>query len=115
MGKYYRARTNILSQSGGAVRVTLSSGTGQGNGGTALDCKGCYVSCVTANTEVVKMNIGIAASATVGVDLARNFKDDTNNSAGVANPFFVPVDDVSLLYFYSGDADAIVDIMYLRG
>jgi hypothetical protein len=109
--KFANAQPRICD-SGGAVRVTLSSGTGQGNGGTSLPCKGCYVQAVDANTDVVRINIDTAASDTLGIDLART--SIGANAASTAPPLFIPIDDVSKLYFYSGDADAVVDIMYLK-
>lgn len=111
--KYQNARTDRVSSAGGAVRVTLSSGTGQGNGGTSLPCRGCYVSCEETNSEIVKMNIDTAASATLGVTLAQNVVGA--NASAIANPLYVPIDDVSKLYFYSADSNAIIDIMYLKG
>lgn len=112
--KYANARTNLISDAGGAVRVTLSTGTGQGNGGTSLPCRGCFVQAVDANTDVVRMNIDTAASDTLGIDLGRPFISGTTAS-GACQPLFVPVDDVASLYFYSGDANAVVDILYLKG
>jgi hypothetical protein len=48
-----------------------------------------------------------AASATVGIDLPYV-------SATVQEqPTFLPIDDVSKLYFYSSDADAVIDILYV--
>lgn len=107
MSAYHGAIQRIRG-SGGSVKVTLSSGLGQGNDGTSQPCAGCFVQAATANTAVVKMNIGAAASANAGVELAR-----TEAAASTAQPLWVPVDDVSLLYFYSSDADGIVDITYL--
>ena len=117
MTKYANAQIDRISASGGAVRVTCSGGLGQGNGGTSLPCKGCYVQPAIANTEVVKMNIDLAAGAALGVDLARpHINDGTDEyGAAAAHPFFVPIDDVSKLYFYSADANAIIDILYLKG
>jgi len=112
--KYANARTNLISDGGGAVRVTLTSGTGQGNGGTSLPCRGCFVQAVDANTDVVRMNIDTAASDTLGIDLGRPFISSTTAS-GACQPLFVPVDDVASLYFYSGHATAVVDILYLKG
>lgn len=109
--EYHGAYTCRARSGGGSVKVALSAGVGQGNGGTALSCAGCWVQSASANTEVVKMNIGAAASATLGVELAHA---DTN-TLKIAQPLWVPVSDVSLLYFYSSDADAIVDITYLAG
>jgi len=116
MSKYNNARQSIRT-GGGSVKVALSSGVGQGNGGTSIPCAGCFVQAAQANTEVVKMNIGVAASANLGVELGRQHINDGTDEYGAAacQPLWVPVDDVSSLYFYSADADAIVDIMYLVG
>lgn len=116
MSKYDGAQERIC-RTGGAVRVSLSSGVGQGNGGTSLACAGCYVQAVAANTAVVRMNIGTDASATAGVDLARPYVYDGTDeaSAATAQPLYVRISDVSQLYFYSTDVDAKVDILYLLG
>ena len=117
MSKTDNARLGHACRTGGAVRVTLSSGTGQGNGGTSLATKGCYVQAVDANTDVVRMNIGAAASDALGVDLGRpHINDGTNEyGSGACQPLWVPISDVAQLYFYSGDADAVVDILYFTG
>jgi len=115
--KYNNTRANTIASSGGSVKVALSSGEGQGNGGTSIACKGCFVQAAIANTAVVKMNIGAAATANLGVELGRpHINDGTDEyGAGSCQPLFVPVDDVALLYFYSSDVDAIVDITYFGG
>ncbi|KKL74314.1 hypothetical protein LCGC14_2066160 [marine sediment metagenome] len=117
MNKYANTRGNTIADGGGSVRVTCSSNVGQGNGGTALPCKGCWVQPAIANTEVVKMNIDIAASAILGIDLQRpHINDGTNEyGAAAAKPLFVPINDVDKLYFYSADVNAIIDITYLKG
>ena len=114
MSQYAGARQRIRS-GGGSVKVTLSGGTAQANSGTSQPCAGCFVQAATANTAVVKMNIGIAASANLGVELGRQwvYDGETEASASACQPLWVPVDNVNLLYFYSADADAIVDITYL--
>ncbi len=111
----YAGSAQRIRMGGGSVRVSLSSNVGQGNGGTSKSCAGCWVQPVLANTDVVKMNIGAAASASLGVDLARpHINDGTDEyGAAAAQPLWVPIDDVSKLYFYSGQADAVVDITYL--
>ncbi len=114
MSKYLNTSDSRIRGSGGSVRVTCVTNVGQGNGGTSLACSGCWVSAVLANTEVVKMNIDLAASATLGVDLARPFVSGTT-AASTAQPLWVPIDDVASLYFYSADANAIIDITYLLG
>ncbi|KKN17993.1 hypothetical protein LCGC14_0960190 [marine sediment metagenome] len=97
---------------GGSVRVTCSSNVGQGNAGVSLPCCGCWVSPAIGNTEVVKMNIDVAASAILGIDLQRQYISGTS-AGGAAQPLFVPIDDLSKLYFYSVDANAIIDLTYL--
>jgi hypothetical protein len=116
MGKYNNTNLKI-NRTGGSVKVLLSSGLGQGNGGTSIPCAGCYVQAAIANTEVVKMNVGAAASANLGVELGRQHINDGTDEYGAAavQPMWVPVSDVNQLYFYSADADAIVDITYFVG
>jgi len=60
------------------------------------------------------MNIDAAASATLGIDLQRQYISGTTAS-GASIPLWVPIDDVDKLYFYSADANAIIDITYLEG
>ena len=113
MSKYSGMQANRIAPSGGAVRVTLVSGEGRGNGGTSLPCKGCWVQAADASTDVVRMNIGAAATDSLGIDLGRP-ESDANNS-GSCQPMWVPIDDVAKLYFISGDTTADVDILYLLG
>lgn len=117
MNKYSNTRANTIADGGGSVRVTCASNVGQGNGGTELPCKGCWVQPAIANTEVVKMNIEAAASAVLGVDLQRQHINVVANEcrAAASIPLFVPINDVAKLYFYSADANAIIDITYLKG
>ena len=91
---------------GGAVRVTIASTVGQGNGGTSLPCSGCIIQCPTGNTGPVRLNIGAAASAILGIDLPEE---------AVNSPIFIPVSDVSVLYFYSATNGDFVDILYFKG
>lgn len=111
----YSDRPQRIRSHGGSVRVTCASDVGQGNGGTSLPCAGCWVQPAIGNTEVVKMNIDAAASATLGVDLARTHVNLVADSyaVGAAQPLWVNIDDVAKLYFYSADANAIIDITYL--
>lgn len=113
----YAGKPYLIRGTGGSVRVTCSSDVGQGNGGTSLPCSGCFVQPAIANTEVVKMNIDVAASATLGVDLQRQHFNAVADSYGAAaaQPLWVPIDDVASLFFYSADTDAIIDITYLKG
>jgi hypothetical protein len=105
MSKYAGSRERIRP-GGGAVRVTIASNVGQGNGGTSLPCKGCYLSCPTANTGPIRMNIDTAASATLGIGIGE---------ADLAGLIYLPIDDVSKLHFYSGTNGDIIDILYFTG
>lgn len=115
MATKYDGTRQTICPTGGAVRVTLSSNDGQGNDGTSLPCKGCWVQAADSNTDVVRMNIGADATDALGVDLGRPYVSGTTAS-GSCQPMWVPVSDVSQLYFHSaGDDNAIVDILYLVG
>jgi hypothetical protein len=104
--QYANNRTNKIFAHGGSVRVTIASNVGQGNGGTSLPCAGCWVSPASGNTGVIKMNIDAAASATLGIELS-----DADTGHG---PMFIPIDDVSKLYFYGASDDDVIDITYLK-
>jgi len=112
----YANVTQVIASGGGSVRVTCAANVGQGNGGTSLPCRGCWVQPVIANTAVVRINIDAAASAILGVDLQRPHINDgtTEYGAAAAQPLWVAIDDVSKLYFYSAQATAVVDITYLK-
>jgi hypothetical protein len=100
--KFYNSRLRI-TDSGGAVRVTIASNVGQGNGGTSLPCKGCFVGAAAANTSVVVMNIGVAASASLGIEVPKS-----NAGGGM----FIPVDDVASLYFYGASDNDVINLLY---
>lgn len=93
--------TTINSSTGGAVRVTLSGGVGQGNGGTSLPCRECWVHVGADGTGPVTVNIGSAASTILGVEIKKDLA-----------PFKIPVDDVSKLYFFSATAADVIDILW---
>ncbi len=106
MSKYaYRfSSQHRLATGGGSVKVTIASNVGQGNGGTSLACRGCYVCPEAANTGHIHMNIGAAASANLGIELS-----EATEGSG---PLWVPIDDVASLYFYGASDDDVVHITY---
>lgn len=88
-----------ISTGGGSQRVTLSGGVAQPS---TQACRFCRVQAHSGNTEVVRVRIGVAVTdGTTGIELP-------------GNPVITPytVSNLNLLYFYSADADAIVDIEY---
>lgn len=102
--KYDNHQWNRLARTGGSLRVTLAANVGQGNGGTSLPCGGCWVSAPSGNTAPTKFNIGAAASSVLGVEIAEGVQ-----------AMWIPISDVSELYFYSGGATDVVDVTYLLG
>lgn len=106
MSKYDGTSSTHIARSGGATIALLgASGTGQGNAGTSIACKGCWVQSRAGN-NMVKFSVGTAASVVNGVELL-------NEEAG-GNPLWVPISDVAQLYFY-GTTGNIIDIVYLLG
>jgi len=101
MSEYANVQLNRVSWKGGSQRVTLSGGVAQG---TAQACKFCRVQAYSTNSAAVRVRVGTAVTdATTGVELP-------------GNPVLTPytIDDISLLYFYSTDVNAIVDIEYFN-
>ena len=106
-------QANRICTAGGAVRVTMVSKDGQGNAGVSLPCKGCWVQAADASTDVIRMNIGAAATDSLGIDLGRPYISGTTAS-GSCQPLWVPIDDIAKLYFHcEGDTTADVDILFL--
>jgi len=102
--QYYGGLLDRVPGEGGAVRVTIASNVGQGNGGTSLPCKKVWI--ITNGTDV-RVNIGVAASSVLGLPVP--WVDATNHVAPAA--LEIEIDDVSKLYFYGTDAK-VVDILY---
>ena len=104
--KYDNMQWGRCARTGGVTAVVLSAtGTGQGNDGTTLYCRGCWVQSRYGNITV-KMSIGTPATAVFGVELAM---PDVG-----AQPLWVPISDVAQLYFYGTRWD-VIDIVYLLG
>lgn len=93
--------TNRNSITGGSVRVTLSGGLGQGNGGTSMPCRECWLHVGADGTGPVTVNLCAAASTILGVEIKKDLA-----------PFKIEIDDVSKLYFFSATAADIIDIMW---
>lgn len=109
MSEFSNTPGDRVSRSGGAVQVALSSNEGQGNGGTSLPCRVCFVSSVPGNTKYVTVKVVTSTTISVGCVLPCGATDSV-----ISPPLELKIDDVSKLFFYSEDADALVNITYLR-
>ena len=104
--KYDNKQWSRCAGTGGVDVVTLdAAGYGQGNDGVSIAVRGCWVQSRYGNWTV-KMSIGTPATPVFGVELSRP-------NLG-AQPLWVPISDISQLYFYGARRD-IVDIIYLLG
>jgi hypothetical protein len=96
---------NLVSDTGGSVRVTIAANAGQGNGGTSLQCKEVVLVAGSGNSGNMRVTIGAACTSTTGIPVP---KFGTNHYV-----LRFSIDDVAKLYFYSDDAaDDVVDILY---
>ena len=107
--KYNNCEWERCARTGGVTLALMAAnGKGQGNGGTTLFCRGCWVQhrLPKIYTVPVKMSIGQEANAVFGVELSISVLG--------AQPLWVPISDVAQLYFYGTEGN-IVDIIYLLG
>ena len=112
MSDYRNTSVDRVSGDGGAVQVAITAANtyGQGNSGTSLPCRVCYVSALPGNT-VGYITVCInSSSISCGAILA------TNPVVSVlAGPLEIPIDDVSKLWFFSSAGTAQkINIMYRR-
>ena len=113
--KYDNADWKRCARTYGVIQLIIgfpaTPNTVQGNYGVSLPCRGCWVQKRENTLPTIKMSIGTPATAVFGVELgdADSWVDEES-----ALPLWVPVSDVSQLYFYGEDGTSI-DIMYLLG
>jgi hypothetical protein len=102
---YANTELGRVPDGGGSVRVTIAANVGQGNGGTSLPCKMCWVVAGSGNSGSARVRIGTACTATTGEPVP---KFGTNNYR-----LWIPIDDVSKIFLYSDDAaDDVIDITF---
>lgn len=102
--KYYGCSTGTTTNGGGSVRMTISGGAAQGNNGTSLPCKMCYI---IASAGTVRVQIGTPCTSTTGIPVP--WLDATNNQWDCLQ---IPIDDVAKLYFF-GTGSETIDVLYL--
>lgn len=107
MTKYNNCDWGRLARTGGAVRVTIGFDADYGPLGvypTSLPCRGCWVS--PRDPDIV-MSIGTGRDPTLRGDYIPVYTTG-------GKPVWVPISDVSQLYF-SGTEQDVIDIVYLIG
>ncbi len=122
MSDYANTAVGLVSATGGAVRVTIASNVGQGNGGTSLPCKEVLVAQGATSLAIsvpVRMNIGVAATSILGINLpglgyGATMSSFISDQSSVPPPLRLAIDDVSKLYFWASADSEVVDILYRR-
>lgn len=113
--KYDNADWKRSARTYGVIQAIIgfpaNPNTVQGNYGVSLPCRGCWVQKRENTSDTIKMSIGTPATAVFGVELGD--ADSWTEEEGACQ-LWVPISDVSQLYFYGNDGTTI-DIMYLLG
>jgi hypothetical protein len=99
----YEGAEQRIRSGGGSEKVAIASNVGQAS---SVGCAGFWVAPRQGNTGLIKMNIGAAATADLGIEL---------NEVSAGRPLWVPLNDISLVQFYGGTDGDIIDITYLKG
>ena len=117
--KYNNADWTKLARDYGVIEVTMGAdGSAQANDGVSIPCRGCYIEPRERTTDPVKFAVGTPATAVFGVTLGAGDTgevDKFQNDIPEGAPYlWVPVSDVSEMYFY-GTWGHTVDVMYFYG
>ena len=104
--KYANTNAELVSSTGGSVRMTIATNAAQGNGGTSLPCRRVYL---LANNNDVRVTIGVACTSTTGIPVPLFLA-----ATGYQQPLEIRIDDVSKLYFYGATNDKVVDCLYMN-
>lgn len=118
VGVYANSLVNIVPSQGGVLCGTMAATTGvyQGNAGTSLPCKKCWVQAAISNVAYIMMNINAAATSILGITLPGTIGlgaiTACVSTAVVPPPMEIEIDDVSKLYFHSTTPGDLVNIMY---
>jgi hypothetical protein len=95
------------SSGGGSVRVTSTGDNSavQANAGTSQPCRSCLIVLDASASGTARVDIGAACTSTTGIPVTK---------AGSTNITYlsIPVDDVSLLYFFFTKNADVLDILW---
>jgi len=101
-----------LARTGGAVVVSLILTPtmvyyGQGNEGVSLPCRGCWIAVRESNLSDIYMSTAPDCTPTISPYIP--------SPALGAQPFWIPISDVSQLSFAGNNTTDKIDIVYLLG
>jgi len=102
--KYSDTSSGIVAGGGGAERLTIAATVAQGSD---LPCRKVYIQATVSNTGSVRLNIEVAATTILGIQLPEAEEAENGGILELA------IDNVNKLFFF-GTNDDTVDIMYLR-
>ena len=112
MSETKQTRRDVVPGSGGSNRVTIPAdpfqirgGTSTG-GATSVPCKECLIIAASGSSNV---RVRTACTATTGIPVPEHLLAN-----GIANPLFIPIDDLNRLYFIGEAENDVVDILYWR-
>jgi hypothetical protein len=92
---YANTDSHFVSSGGGVANGITASVVTQGNDGTSLPCKVCYITALCGSA--VRMGIDSSVNISVGTLVPTV----SAVSVGPISPLEIPIDDVSKLYFKS--------------
>ncbi len=107
---YEGTDANLTSGNGGSERITIAANIGQG---ADVPCRKVLITQPYGNTGVARVNVGTAASATLGIDIPHGGSTVATAPLSVG-PIEINVSNTNLLNFYSGTNGDFVDILYLK-
>jgi len=116
VNKYSNQPLDRTHASGAASAVSIEDNVARG-AAASTPCRLCYVNGAPDNVGYVRMNVGAAATSTIGIVIPGGGLASTVSAvvseASWPGPMAVPIDDIRKLYFWGADDDW-VDILYLR-
>lgn len=112
MSKFYNARLDIVSTSGGSNRVTIPADPFQIRGGTGADgatsvpCREAWLSCPSGSSGI-KVTIGTTCEDETGIRVPEQGLLKENEMY-----LRIPIDDLNKLYFVGTVPNDVVDILF---
>ena len=114
MSETKQTRRDVVPGSGDSNRVTIPADPFQIRGGkstggaTSVPCKECLIIAASGSSNV-RVRIDTACTAITGIPVPEHLLAN-----GIANPLFIPIDDLNRLYFIGEAENDVVDILYWR-